>query len=158
MVTKLLATASGVLRWLEWRTTWVVYTGVCMVFLLGPYLILVALSLSDREYLALSGTLSLRWYADVFSDPRWTGPIITSFVVAVGAAALAVALGVLAALGLGNATGLIGRVLLALFLLPAVLPTMIYSIAAYFGAASLKLVDTRVALFAHTPFSLFRSW
>lgn len=154
--TRLLHQAAPLVGWLERPLTWHLYIGLSLLFLLGPYLVLLALSVADTEYIALpTGALSGRWYAAVMADPRWTGAIVTSLVVGGGAALLAVALGVLAALGMRHLDGRLGRSLLVLFLIPAILPTMIYAIAAYFGAARINLVDTRLALIvAHAMLGL----
>jgi ABC-type spermidine/putrescine transport system permease subunit II len=120
--------------------------------LVAPYAVLLVLSLSNREYLSLpDGALSLRWYGTVFSDPRWLGAIVTSLIVGVAAAVVAVLLGLATAVGLRDTPRRWGRMLLVLFITPAVLPTMIYSIAAYFGAAKIGLIDSHVGLIlAHT--------
>src|SRR5690606_42106338 len=72
-----------------------------LVFLVLPVLIVVPMSFSDASSLRFPPeSFSLRWYAEVFGDPRWLQAMKTSLVLALLSSTLALVLGGLAAYGL----------------------------------------------------------
>src|SRR6188768_2425651 len=75
-------------------------TGVVLVFLLAPILVIVPLSFSSGSffYYPLPG-LSLRWYEDFFSSTFWLPSVWNSLIIGSAATLLATVLGTLAALG-----------------------------------------------------------
>ena len=86
----------GGLRWL------LVGIGVATaLFLLLPILFIVALSFGSSQWLIFPPPgWTLRWYQELFADPRWLGAILTSAKVAVLVTILSVGLGLLASFGL----------------------------------------------------------
>jgi putative spermidine/putrescine transport system permease protein len=80
---------------------------------------------------------------------------INSLVVAACATGLATTIGLMAALGLREASLRVGRIVIMLLLIPAMLPTMIYSVAAYFAAARTGLLDSYLGLaLAHSTLGI----
>ncbi|MCC8967276.1 ABC transporter permease subunit [Bradyrhizobium sp. Pear76] len=68
---------------------------------------------------------------------------------------MALVAGLMAALGLRRFRGRAGRLLVTLFILPAMIPTMIYSIGAYFSAVRVGLTDTVLGIgIAHAVLGL----
>ena len=79
---------------------------ITVVFLLTPLVIVVWLSFGSSTYMAKPGfDFSLRWYQEVFTESRWTGPFQHSVIIALGSSVLSLCLATPAALALGKAHG-----------------------------------------------------
>jgi putative spermidine/putrescine transport system permease protein len=155
-VSRVLVRCGPAVRPLESRWTWRAVTTFVLALTLAPYVALVAMSLSGSEYLALPPTsISLRWYDAIRQDPQWYHAALTSVVVGVGASSAALVVGTLAAIGMKETGNRLGRVATMVLLAPAVIPTMIYSVGAYFVAARLGLQGTEVGLaLAHSALAV----
>lgn len=121
-----------------WR--WVL-TAICAVmslFLLLPILFIVALSFGNSRWLIFPPpSWTLKWYEELFADPRWIGAALTSAKIGVIVMVISVVLGLLASLALVRGTFRGRAVLRAFFLTPMVLPVVIVAVALY--AAFLRL-------------------
>lgn len=136
-----------VAKLLESALLWRVAVVAIAAYFILPLVVILPMSLSGADYLSIAlDDLSTRWYSEVTASDQWRSAGVTSLVVAAGATVLAVVVGVAASLGLRRTGGLSGKLAVAFFLAPAVLPVIVYSVAAYFAAARVKLVDTTTAL------------
>lgn len=115
--------------------------GICTLmalFLLLPILFIVALSFGSSRWLIFPPPdWTLKWYAELFADPRWLQAALTSAKIGVIVMVLSVALGLLASLALVRGKFRGRAVLRAFFLTPMVLPVVIVAVALY--AAFLRL-------------------
>ncbi|PZU91302.1 MAG: polyamine ABC transporter permease [Chelatococcus sp.] len=131
-------------------------TGLILLFLVAPILVVFPLSLSSGELLVLpTPGYSLRWYEDFFTSGRWLDATRNSFVVGFATMVLATLLGTLAAFGLflGRFRG--KAVLLAVLSLPMVTPVIVTAIAMYFALSLVGLGSTLTGLvLAHTVLSV----
>lgn len=131
-------------------------TGLVLLFLVGPIIVVFPLSLSSGELLVLpTPGYSLRWYQDFFSSSRWLDATWNSFVVGIATMVLATFLGTLAAFGLflGRFPG--KALLLAILSLPMVTPVIVTAIAMYFALSLVGLGSTLTGLIlAHTVLSV----
>ena len=118
-----------------------VLSGICALmalFLLLPILFIVALSFGSSRWLIFPPPgWTLKWYGELFADPRWLGAALTSAKIGVIVMVLSVALGLLASLALVRGKFRGRAVLRAFFLTPMVLPVVIVAVALY--AAFLRL-------------------
>ncbi len=118
-----------------------VLSGICALmalFLLLPILFIVALSFGSSRWLLFPPPgWTLKWYEELFADPRWLGAALTSAKIGVIVMVLSVALGLLASLALVRGKFRGRAVLRAFFLTPMVLPVVIVAVALY--AAFLRL-------------------
>lgn len=108
-----------------------------VVFLLLPLVVVVGVSFTDAEYLRFPPSgFSLRWYAEMLSDASYLRATVVSCLLALCATIGALVLGVPAAVALsrGNFSG--QRALMALFLSPLILPSVVI------GAAMLQYAST----------------
>jgi putative spermidine/putrescine transport system permease protein len=102
-------------------------------FLAAPLLIIVPLSFTQSRAMEWPPVgFTVHWYESVLSDVEWRSRVTASFEVGMGAAALATALGVPAALGLVRGRFPGKRVLSGLLLSPLVVPTVVIAIGMYF--------------------------
>lgn len=146
-IARLLAPMEQFVRFVEWRGTWRLFVGLVLLLLALPYLTLIPMSLSSAEYLQFPpGHLSLRWYAALAGDRQWLSAGSNSILVAAIATVIALLAGLMAAMGLRGLRGRAGRLLVTIFILPAIVPTMIYSIGVYFSAVQVGLTDTSFGL------------
>jgi putative spermidine/putrescine transport system permease protein len=121
-----------------------------------PLLAVVPAAFNDQNFILLPPTLwSLRWWRVFFADPSWRRALATSLEVASLATVLATCLGTAAALGLSRLGGRLRAVVLAAFVGPIVVPTIVLAIALYAMARGLGIVGTVAALvIAHTMLAL----
>jgi putative spermidine/putrescine transport system permease protein len=94
---------------------------------------------------------SLKWYEDFFFNPRWTGAVKMSFLVAIATTILATALGTLAALGLARANFPSKSTIMAILISPMIVPVIISAVGMFKFYAQLNLAGTRIGIIlAHT--------
>jgi putative spermidine/putrescine transport system permease protein len=128
------------------------FCALIFLFLLAPIVVVVPLSFNSGAFLVypLEG-LSLRWYDDFFTSPRWLPALRNSLVVASATTAIATPLGTLAALGLVRADFRLKSVAMGLLVSPMVAPVIIIAIAVYFAYAPLGLTGSFTGLIlSHT--------
>ena len=129
-----------------------IVTGLVLVFLVAPILVIVPLSFSAGSFFfyPLPG-FSLRWYQDFFASSFWLPSVWNSLIVGTAATALATLLGTVAAIGLWRTRFPGQGVLLALIISPMVVPVIIVAVGVYFAFAPLGLTDGYAGLIlAHT--------
>lgn len=120
--------------------------GVCVLtalFLLLPIVFIVALSFGSSRWLAFPPPgWTLRWYEELFADPRWLESALVSAKIALIVTVLSVGLGLLASLALVRGRFRGRAVLRAFFLTPMVLPVVILAVALYAGFLRIGLNGT----------------
>lgn len=123
------------------------WSGLVLLFLLLPVLIVFPLSFSSGTYMSFPPPgLSLRWYASFFSSRSWIDSGLVSLKVAVPVTLLAVLLGTPAALGLARLRFPLRRAVDMLVLAPVIVPGIIVAIGTYFVYAQYGLVGHPIAL------------
>jgi putative spermidine/putrescine transport system permease protein len=125
-------------------------------FLVLPILAVVPAAFNERSFILLPpSSWSLRWWHVFFADASWRRALATSLEVAALATTLAITLGTAAALGLARLGGKLRALMLAIFVGPVVVPTIVLAVAIYAVARSLGMVGTLPALvIAHTMLAL----
>jgi len=122
------------------------------IYLVAPLAIVVPISFSSGEGLAFPPPgYSLRWYEHYWTDRAWVDATITSLKVGVLVAALATALGTLAAIGLSRMAGRARVVAYAFIVSPIIVPVIVLAVALYRLYSPLGLNGSIVGLaLAHT--------
>lgn len=122
-------------------------TGVTLAFLLLPLLIVALMSFTSGNMLAfpLPG-LSWRWYETVLAAPAWRDAAWNSLVVGSAATALALILGVPAAIALAGSRWRLKGLILAAILSPMIVPIVVTAVAIYFFFVEIGLVGTYAGL------------
>ncbi|MGL4287484.1 MAG: ABC transporter permease [Phreatobacter sp.] len=116
-------------------------------FLILPILVVIPISFTPERYLSLpSGSLSLRHYASLVNDARWSKSIVDSLMVALGATVLAVSLGTAFAVGAWRLGVPLARRLRLLMLAPIIVPPIVHAIAFYKAWAVIGLLDSYLGL------------
>ena len=107
-----------------------------LVFLVLPVVIVVPMSFSSASSLRFPPeSFSLRWYAEVFGDPRWLQAMKTSLVLALLSSTLALVLGGLAAYGLVRGRFFGRMVVQSNFIAPLIIPSVVIAVGLYFALA-----------------------
>jgi len=121
-------------------------------FLVVPMLIVVPVSLTDRNYLSLpEHSLSLRHYATFLANPLWFASTLQSLLIAAVSAAASVVLGALCAIGCWRLSNGWSAAVRLLMLAPLIVPTVIQGLAMYRLWAAAGLYDTYAGVvLAHT--------
>ena len=115
-----------------WRWILNAIAVVVAVFLLLPILFIVALSFGSSRWLIFPPPgWTLRWYEELFADPRWLESMFTSAQIATLVTLFSVILGLLVSIALTRGTFRGREALRALFLTPIVLPVVILAVALY---------------------------
>jgi len=112
------------LRVLAW-----VFVGLTTVFLLGPLVVVIGVSLSESQFIQFPPQgLTLRWYREVFASDAYLDAAWLSLRIAVAVTVSACLIGGAAAIALHRRTLPGSEAMGAVFLSPLVLPTIIYAI------------------------------
>ncbi len=111
-------------------------------FLILPQLVILPLAFNSGSMLSypISG-YSLRWFEDLALNPLWRLAVVNSVIIGIASAALATALGTLAALGLRNRSGLYCRLLGGIFVLPMIVPIVLVGVGMQLVFAPLGLTN-----------------
>lgn len=133
-----------------------IFVGAVLLFLIAPILAIMPLSFNSESFFSypMPG-FSTRWYTGgvdgFFTDPRWTGALKLSLLVALSTTVLATCLGTLAALGLSR-SNIPGRAaIMAVLISPMIVPVIISAIGLFFFYAYTNLNGTIVGIIlAHT--------
>lgn len=135
-----------------WRVALVLLCAMVLLFLISPIIAIMPLSFNSEPYFTypMPG-LSMQWYEDFFTDPRWLDALKSSMIVAIAATALSMVLGTLAALGLSRANFPYRAWVMAFLISPMIVPVVITAVGMYFFFANLGLNNTYFGIIlAHT--------
>jgi ABC-type spermidine/putrescine transport system permease subunit II len=123
------------------------FAGAMLLFLVLPLVLAIPLSITASEFMSFPPRgVSLRWYEEFFTDPRWTGPTIFGLALAALSATCATALGGIAAWPLARRE-FRGRTAIAAVLgSPLVVPAISVAVGAYIVWANLRLLGSPLAL------------
>ena len=77
-----------------------VYTGLIMLFLFAPIMILLVFSFNGAKSLSVFSGFSLHWYEELFRDVETLGAVKNTLILAVSAALISTAMGTAAAVGM----------------------------------------------------------
>jgi putative spermidine/putrescine transport system permease protein len=125
-----------------------------LLFLMVPILIIIPLSFNAEPYFSFTegmlsfdpAAYSVRWYTNIFDDPKWILSIKNSFIVGIFAALIATVLGTIAAVGLSSPVMPFKRFFMALLLSPMIVPLIIVAAGMFFFYTRFNLVGSYVGL------------
>lgn len=103
-----------------------------VVILILPILTIALMSVSSSAFVAFPPQqVSTRWFAELVTDPRWSGALRNSLVVGVGSSLIATVCALLASLGIRSFGERSRRALEAVFLLPMIVPAIVLALALF---------------------------
>lgn len=121
-----------------------------LFFLILPILVIVPLSFNAEPYFSFTPAMlrlepeaySLRWYAEIFSNPNWMLAIRNSFFIGIIATIIATVLGTAAAVGMTSRYMPFRRLMMALMLSPMIVPLIIMAAGMFFFYTRYNLAGT----------------
>ena len=120
---------------------------VVCVFLIAPILIVFPMSLSASPFLEFPPQeYSLKWYESFFSDTRWIRGFWNSLIAAFVTIVISLPIGTLAAIGINEMKRKTRLWLETFFILPMVVPVIIFAISLFYFIAPLKLNNSPITL------------
>ena len=130
--------------------------GLVCVFLIAPIVIVFPMSLSASPFLEFPPQeYSLRWYESFFSNNRWLRGLWNSLIAAAVTITISLPIGTLAAVGVNEMKRKTRLWLEALFILPMVIPVIIFAISLFYFIAPLRLNNSAVTLgIAHSVLAM----
>lgn len=130
--------------------------GLVCVFLIAPIVIVFPMSLSASPFLEFPPQeYSLRWYESFFLDNRWLRGLWNSLIAAAVTIAISLPIGTLAAVGVNEMKRKTRLWLETLFILPMVIPVIIFAISLFYFIAPLRLNNSAVTLgIAHSVLAM----
>ncbi len=106
------------------------FVALVMAFIAVPLAIVMAVSVTPERFLTFPpGGFSLQWYVEVFTDTSWLEAIVTSLVIATGAAILSTTIGGTLAFALDRYDYRLRDVFGAFGILPILIPPVIFGVA-----------------------------
>ena len=146
--------------WLIRFSAWLV-----LLFLILPILVIVPLSFNVEPFFSFTEGMitlqpeaySLRWYREIFSDPRWMLAIRNSFIIGIFATLVATVLGTCAAIGLARDDMPARRLITALLLSPMIVPLIITAAGVFFFYSGLGLAGTHLGVQKQSPTTIVRT-
>lgn len=138
-----------------WHVTHRVICAAVLLFLISPIIAIMPLSFNSESYFTypMPG-LSLKWYQEFFTNPRWIDSVVMSLEVAISVTIIATTLGILASLGLSRLNMRGKAAIIAMLLMPMIVPVIISAVGMYFFYVSLGILNITWApiglILAHT--------
>lgn len=113
---------------------------ICTV-MLAPILIVTIVSFSGDGYLKFPPeSFSDQWYLRFLTDARWLSSLWNSLLIALMTCLIATALGFLAAYAMVRGAFSMRKAIMALLLMPLIVPHVVTAIAIYFMSAKFSLI------------------
>ena len=133
-----------------------VFSGIVMLLLVTPTLIVIPMSFSDSQYLEFPPeTWSLRWYRNYFGSTEWMQATATSLKAAVLTMLVATPVGVIAAYGLHNSGVRFVRMAYLMLITPMMVPVVLVAIGAFYAFVKMSLLYSLFGLvMAHSVLAL----
>jgi ABC-type spermidine/putrescine transport system permease subunit II len=124
------------------------FLALIVVYSIAPIFVGASVSVTGGDFLAFPPEgISLRWYANLFFDPRWRVAFVNSVIVAALCTTIATVLGTLTAYGIASTVRpRLREMLVVLFVLPLAVPHMSLAMALYPVFARLGLIGTHLGV------------
>jgi putative spermidine/putrescine transport system permease protein len=124
-----------------------VFSWTVIAALLVPIVAFVPMAFTASTFLSFPPqNLSVRWFEEFAASPLWLGAMFRSFGIGFATAAITVAIGALAALGVARTRSRLGGAAFLLFLAPMMIPSIVIAIALFYLFARMSLVATDLGI------------
>jgi len=125
---------------------WIV-TGLIILFLVMPILIIIPMSFSSSKYLTFPPPgFSMQWYEEFFESDVWTRSLMNSLQIGIITTVLALILGIMAAQGIHKSDFKGKGLLTDFFMMPMLVPAIIVGVAILRFESDLKINGTITGL------------
>jgi putative spermidine/putrescine transport system permease protein len=124
-----------------------VFSWTVIAALLVPIVAFVPMAFTASTFLSFPPqNFSVRWFEEFAASPLWLGAMFRSFGIGFATAAITVAIGALAALGVARTRSRLGGAAFLLFLAPMMIPSIVIAIALFYLFARMSLVATDLGI------------
>lgn len=132
------------------------YLAIFALYLIGPILVITAVSFNAKKFLAFPPRgFSFRWYAEIFVDNGWFNSLISSLLIALSSALLAVVIALPVAYILWKSGLRYAKFLFSLGVAPFILPPVIMALAFLLLFSSIGMNGLMInVIIAHAIFLL----
>jgi putative spermidine/putrescine transport system permease protein len=132
------------------------YAWTVLAVLLVPIVAFVPMAFTASAFLSFPPqSLSLRWFDQFAASPLWVGAMVRSFGIGFATAAITVAIGALAAIGVARTRSRLGGAAFLIFLAPMMIPSIVIAIGLFFLFARISLVATDLGIvIGHTVIAM----
>jgi len=128
-----------------------------LVFLVLPLLALILVSFGESRYLEFPPKgFSLKWYENIFIDPKWISSLSTSIIVALFSTIVSLFVGVSAAIYYKRIQSVKIKIFFVLISLsPIIIPSIIFAVSIFFFFSKIHLTDTLLGMvLGHSQFGI----
>ncbi|MDR5818786.1 MULTISPECIES: ABC transporter permease [unclassified Caballeronia] len=134
----------------------VVFTVLFFIALIAPIVVVVLVSFSPDESLAVPlGGLSLRWYHRLWEYRPFVDSLLTSLYLALSSSFIAILIAVPAAIGVGRSSGRVATALTTFLLAPIAIPALVIGLSLLYFLSNIGIgVSFLALLIAHTVVSV----
>jgi len=123
------------------------FSWLLLGYLVLPIVVVIPMSFGASTFLEFPPSqFSLRWYHVYMTSPEWLTATWHSVEAATGAALLSTTLGTIACFGFAQASPRWRLMLLPVFLLPMIVPTIVTAVASFYFLAPTPLYNTVLSL------------
>jgi ABC-type spermidine/putrescine transport system permease subunit II len=119
---------------------------IAVLFLLPTVVVIGSSFTSGRIILFPPEGFSFRWYEEIFTDSRWAAAFGNSITVGLLAAAFAIVIGIMLAIGAVRSNVLPSNMVTMIAVTPIIVPTVVLGIGFYVVAVNLGLTGSVVGL------------
>ncbi|NVO54334.1 ABC transporter permease [Rhodobacteraceae bacterium B1Z28] len=132
------------------------YLAIFAIYLIGPIFVIIAVSFNAKKFLAFPPRgFSFRWYAEIFVDSGWFNSLISSLLIAITSAILAVLIALPVAYAVWKSGLRYAKALFSLGVAPFILPPVIMALAFLLLFSSIGMNGLMInVIIAHAMFLL----
>ncbi|MFD1158804.1 ABC transporter permease [Roseovarius aestuarii] len=132
------------------------YLAIFAIYLIGPIFVITAVSFNAKKFLAFPPRgFSFRWYAEIFVDSGWFNSLISSLLIALTSATLAVLIALPIAYAVWKSGLRYAKALFSLGVAPFILPPVIMALAFLLLFSSIGMNGLMInVIIAHAMFLL----
>jgi putative spermidine/putrescine transport system permease protein len=124
-----------------------VYAALLLAFMLGPLFFVFPMALTSGNTLQFpTPGISFRWFVELVEDERWPNALNVSVIIGCASTALALAIGIPAAIALAWAEFPGKKIVWGILAAPIIMPVVIVGVATYYFFSQVGMVGSRWAI------------
>jgi spermidine/putrescine transport system permease protein len=135
---------------------WQVLIGFLVLFLIGPFLLVMLFSFSDNPLSTIPlGNISLVWWQEMLAHPRFYNSLANSLIIAICVGMVSAVIGTMAAMGFARMEPRSATTLISILCLPMMMPPLVLAVSllSYYNAIDLPL-NLFTVIISHLLFTM----
>lgn len=106
-----------------------IYLGLILIFLYAPIAVLIIFSFNDSKFMGRWGGFTLKWYSELFQDPRILKVLYYTLLIALLSSLIATVIGTFAAIGIQNMPRLKKKLVMGITNIPVLNPDIVTGVS-----------------------------